>query len=323
MNRIALSSSKISVVQLPQVGDVVTEDVVMIHGIAANLGFWYATAAQGFTRFGRVTLYDMRGHGHSDMPPSGYSPGQMADDLRQLLDHLKLDKVHLVAHSFGGMVALCFVLLHPDRVKSIVLADVRLWQMEPPSWKAVSPAWRQRMRDAGLQLNETHMDPSFQVLVELARLRLGRPESATTAASAHLDIHHLLQKPRAARRWLDLIETTGAYAEMTSGADFTLVDLTRIKQPMLALFGEHSLRKRSARALQRHCPQCQLQIVPNVGHFFPLSRPAYFAKVTLKFLEATTTTISHAGNQATVRPRYWERIEMDEHPATAAAAAPV
>lgn len=134
----------------------------MIHGLAANLGFWYAAATQGFTRFGRVTMYDMLGHGHSQMAASGYSPGQLADHLGELLDCLQLDRVHLVAHSFGGMVALAFALRQPERVKSLILADVRVWQAEPPSWQGVPPAWLERMRAKGLKLEDTGMDPSFQ-----------------------------------------------------------------------------------------------------------------------------------------------------------------
>src|SRR3954470_22321966 len=103
MNLVALPLSQVSVLQLPPRAAAGAEDVVMIHGLAASLGFWYAGAAQWFTHFGQVTLYDLPGHGRSELRPSGYSPRQLAHDLGHLLDHLRLDRVHLVAHSFGGM----------------------------------------------------------------------------------------------------------------------------------------------------------------------------------------------------------------------------
>jgi pimeloyl-ACP methyl ester carboxylesterase len=281
---VSLPTSQISVLQLPQAGvETHAEDVVMIHGLGANLGFWYAGAAQLFTHFGRVTLYDMLGHGHSDMPESGYSPRQMADDLGLLLDRLNIERVHLVAHSYGGMVALSFALQQPERVKSLVLADVRVWQVEPPSWKTVQPAWLQRMRDAGLPLEESAMDPSFQVLVELARMQIDRPDSARGAFADMPGGRSLFHGRRGAQKWLRLIEETKAYAEMTSGSDFTVQDLPKIRQPILAVFGEQSLRQRSARALQRLCPDCTLRIVPNAGHFFPLSRPRIFAAIAMEF----------------------------------------
>lgn len=293
MNLVALPSSRISVLQLPPRVAERREDVVMIHGLAANLGFWYAGAAQWFTNIGRVTLYDLPGHGRSDLRPSGYAPRQLAEDLGQLLDHLQIDRVHLVAHSFGGMVALCFALQQPERVKSMVLADVRVWQVEPPSWKAVPPAWLKRMRDAGLLLEDTRLDPSVQVLVELARLQLGRPELAKAAFAALTGGRAFFAGRRAARRWLDLMENTRAYAEMTSGNDFELDDLPKIRQPILAAFGGNSLLRRSARALEQLCPDCRLEIIPRVGHFFPLTRPRIFAALALEFLATRGLSIPH------------------------------
>lgn len=301
MNLVSLPSSQISVLQLPAAAAEAhsAEDIVMIHGLAANLGFWYAGAAQWLTRFGRVTLYDLPGHGNSTMPVSGYSPGQLADDLGQLLDQLRLDRVHLVAHSFGGMVALSFALRRPERVKSLVLADVRIWQAEPASWKSVPPAWLQRMRAAGLRLDDTSRDPSVQVLVELARLQLGRPELAKAAFAALTGGGRLFGGRRAARRWLDLMEKTRAYGEMTSGTDFALEDLPRLRQPVLAVFGGNSLLRRSAAALERLCPDCRLEVIPNVGHFFPLTRPRLFAAVALEFL---ATTAAPARGQIDLAP---------------------
>lgn len=291
MTRIALPACRINALQLPQANGRMDEDVVMIHGLAASLGFWYAVAAGRFRQFGRVTLYDMRGHGNSDMPLAGYSPRQMAQELGQLLDHLKLERVHLIAHSFGGMVALTFALLQPERVKSIILADVRIWQAEPPLRVAVSPPRLQRRRDKGVGLDECHIDPSFRVLVELARLRMDRRGTLEEEKSTVDGSTILFRGKRAAQRWLDLMERTRAYQEMTSVGDCaTLDDLSQIRQPMLAAFGEHSLRRRSLEALNRFCPRCQTVIIPRAGHFFPLSRPKLFAHVALKFLTASLTT---------------------------------
>jgi pimeloyl-ACP methyl ester carboxylesterase len=321
MNRVALGGSQFSVLQLPQAGAAEpSEDVVMIHGLAANLGFWYAGAAQLFTHFGRVTLYDMLGHGHSDMPMSGYSPKEMAQDLGRLLDHLGIGRVHLVAHSFGGMVALSFALQSPERVKSLVLADVRVWQVEPPSWKTVPPTWIQRMRDVGLPLEDKGMDPSFQVLVELARMQIDKPDFAKRAFAEMPGGRSLFHGRRGAQRWLELIENTRAYAEMTSGGDFRAADLPRIRQPILAVFGEHSLRKRSARALQRLCPDCRLEIVPNAGHFFPLTRPRIFSAVALEFLRSTAAFSGEASHRPPLRAAYRDITEREFLPAVTVAA---
>lgn len=258
----------------------------MVHGLGANCGFWYASAVQWFRRFGRVTLFDLPGHGESDMPLTGYTPAHLARVLGELLDHLQIDRAHLVAHSFGGVVALSFASAQPQRVKSLVLADVRLWAIEPPSSAAGSAAWLQRVRDAGLTLTNPGLDVSVQVLAELARLRLEQ-ELGTTAFEVLPGARSLFRGRRAARRWLQLIQTTHAYDEMTDPEGLAVTDIARIQQPILAAYGELSARKRSALALQQSCPRCQLHLIPNAGHFFPLTRPALFARPALAFLRST------------------------------------
>jgi alpha-beta hydrolase superfamily lysophospholipase len=48
-------------------------DVVMVHGLAANLAFWYLKIVPHFTPSYHTTVYDLRGHGRSEMPPTGYT----------------------------------------------------------------------------------------------------------------------------------------------------------------------------------------------------------------------------------------------------------
>jgi pimeloyl-ACP methyl ester carboxylesterase len=286
MTRVALSSGHIGVLQLPQIGDGPTRDLIMVHGLGASSGFWYASAVQWFRRFGRVTLFDLPGHGESEMPQTGYSPFHLARMLGELLDHLQIARVHIVAHSFGGTVALSFASGQPHRVESLVLADVRLWAIEPPSRAAASGRRLQRLRDAGLNLADPRLDVSIQVLVELARQRLEKDASAIAVGEVLPGARSLFPGRRAAGKWLRLIETTSAYDEMTDPGGLPITEIARVQQPILAVYGGLSVRKRSALALQRFCPSCQLYMVPDAGHFFPLTRPGLFARPALSFLRS-------------------------------------
>lgn len=306
-----LPSGRIGLVQLPQIGIGPPQDVVMIHGLGANCGFWYASAVQWFRRFGRVTLFDLPGHGDSDMPATGYTPAHLARLTGELMDHLHIDGAHLVAHSFGGVVALSFAATQPQRVKSLVLADVRLWAIEPPSHEA--PAhWLARVRDAGLTLANPRWDVSVQVLVELARHRLDQEAPATDLFEVLPGARSLFRGRRAARRWLKLIQTTQAYDEMTDPAGLPLTEIARVRQPMLAAYGEMSARKRSALALQQSCPRCQLHVVPKAGHFFPLTRPLLFARPALAFLRSTIS--GDAGAHQPLRPLSLAHVDPGERP---------
>ncbi len=71
--------------------DAAAEDLVMVHGLATNLAFWYLQMAPELNRDYRVTLYDLRGHGRSERTESGYAAADLATDLQKLLDHLEID----------------------------------------------------------------------------------------------------------------------------------------------------------------------------------------------------------------------------------------
>jgi len=286
MSRVALPSGHIGVTQLPQIGGGPRRDVVMVHGFGANSGFWYASAVRWFHRFGRVTLFDLPGHGDSEMPYSGYTAADLAQVLSEVFDHLQLGDAHLVAHSFGATVALAFATRQPDRVASLVLADARLWAVEPPSPPDAAGPRVQRLREAGLTLADPHLDISVQLLVELARIRLEKDEPGPAIREAVPGASSLFRGRRSAARWLKLIETTRAYEEMADPEGLTLAEIERVHQPILAVYGGLSARKRSGLALQRHCPRCELHFIPEVGHFFPLTRPRLFARPVLSFLRS-------------------------------------
>ncbi len=81
-------------------------DVVLVHALTSNLAVWLATPlVYALAEQFRVTVYDLRGHGHSEAPPTGYTSADMAQDLLGLLDQLHIDRAFLVGHSFGGVIA--------------------------------------------------------------------------------------------------------------------------------------------------------------------------------------------------------------------------
>ena len=122
------------------------EPLVLIHGLGANLSFWYFGAARILSRTRCLVMYDLRGHGRSSMPQEGYGLQQMVRDLVDLLDFLGIQRADIAGHSFGGRVALAMAALHPERVRSLVVADTQLRALQPPvrlsewthwaSWKA-------------------------------------------------------------------------------------------------------------------------------------------------------------------------------------------
>ena len=105
------------------------EPVVLIHGWMGDSSMWgrdragntklVTKGADGF----RLIALDCRGHGKSDKPhdPEKYGP-EMAADVVCLLDHLKIEKAHLVGYSSGAFIAGKVAATNPERVLSVVYA---------------------------------------------------------------------------------------------------------------------------------------------------------------------------------------------------------
>jgi pimeloyl-ACP methyl ester carboxylesterase len=77
----AVNDTKLHYIVLPcdKGGD--AEYVVMIHGLAASMAFWYFQLAPQIARNYNVILYDLKGHGRSVVSAHGYRPVNMADEL--------------------------------------------------------------------------------------------------------------------------------------------------------------------------------------------------------------------------------------------------
>jgi pimeloyl-ACP methyl ester carboxylesterase len=99
--------------------------VVFVHGLVMdNLSSFYFTLANPVAETADVMLYDLRGHGMSERPPTGYRVADLVADLAALLDALAITRpIDLVGNSFGGLVALAFAAAHPERVARLALID--------------------------------------------------------------------------------------------------------------------------------------------------------------------------------------------------------
>lgn len=96
------------------------EPVLLVAGLGGSAGYW-APNVQGFAARHRVVLHDHRGTGGSTRSEMDYSVELLADDLLRLMDHLKIDKAHLVGHSTGGAMGIVLGAKAPERIASLVL----------------------------------------------------------------------------------------------------------------------------------------------------------------------------------------------------------
>ncbi len=96
--------------------------LVLSHGLGGNHAIWYQQVPEFAKRY-RVITWDQRGFGRSTNTKNETGPAVAGDDLRAVLDHLHINRAHLVGQSMGGWAVMGFALAHPERVQSLVLAD--------------------------------------------------------------------------------------------------------------------------------------------------------------------------------------------------------
>lgn len=94
--------------------------ILFIQGLGAAYTGWLPQL-QYFAERHDVVSYDHRGVGESDAFRGSFSIQDLADDARDLMNHLGWDKAHIVGHSMGGLIAQQLALSHPDRVQSLSL----------------------------------------------------------------------------------------------------------------------------------------------------------------------------------------------------------
>ena len=97
------------------------EPVVLIHGLhsSAEMNWRMPGVMAALARDHMVIALDLPGHGQSDKPDKEDAYGlQMVEDVALLMDHLKVEKAHIVGYSMGGIVAVKFMVMHPERTLS-------------------------------------------------------------------------------------------------------------------------------------------------------------------------------------------------------------
>ncbi|PZO53210.1 MAG: hypothetical protein DCF15_13015 [Phormidesmis priestleyi] len=289
-----LKSVTLNYLQLQPEGDSTgLPQVVLIHGLAANLSFWYFSIAPLLAEVAQVTLLDLRGHGRSAMPPTGYQLANMAEDIAQLLDYLKLDRPHLVGHSLGGSVMAHFASRYPQKPASLTFADVRLKLFQPAMTLADWPQWktyRALLNDLGVSIDSDSRELGYQLLLEMARLHLHNPERGTQLQSilpSSLFAGFAFAGKggkRAAQQLLNLLEKTTAIADLSQETQLTVEQLQAVTCPVLAVYGDRSQTLPTLTGIERAWPNLTKVIVANAGHFFPSSQPTALLTPLLEFL---------------------------------------
>jgi pimeloyl-ACP methyl ester carboxylesterase len=251
-------------------------DVVLIHGVTGDLSIWFLCEAMGVLgRSFRVTAFDLRGHGYSDVSPQGYTSAEQAGDVLAIMDALDIDRAALLGHSFGAVIAMHASVLYPDRIDALVVSDPcfpALRHLEDVSRWGHWQNFREEAAGAGVTLSDEHWYDIGRFFDQVL----------------HLDGERLLRFRQAVglpgfNRLLRLADTTcGHDAKVPAGLTEELIQ--SVSQPVLGIFGEHSPFLATADYLCEHLPDYVSKRVPGAKHRAPEENGAEFVEIVREFL---------------------------------------
>ncbi len=146
------------------------EAIIFLHFSGSNLMMWQHIRSYFHDKY-RLILVDLRGHGKSDRPESGYQMDKMARDILGVMQHLELEQAHLVGSSIGAEVALSLAAYYPEKVLSLVLDGALTSEFGPYSTWEGSEADFEAHVAGQLENIRSVPDPIYPSLEELVAER--------------------------------------------------------------------------------------------------------------------------------------------------------
>jgi len=242
--------------------------VLLVHGLGSSTLDWEMQVPALAAHY-RVILMDMRGHGRSDKPRQRYSIAGYSADVLALIEHLKLDRVHLVGISMGGMIGFQLAVDQPQALSSLCVVN------SMPEVKVRKPGdylqWASRW-----------------ILGRLLGLRnigriLGRvlfPKPGQADLRRKITERWATNDKRAYLASFDAIVGWGVQER-----------LARITCPTLIVSADHDYTPVAMKeSYVKLIPDARLVVIADSRHATPLDQPQVFNQTLLEFLNAVETT---------------------------------
>ena len=232
--------------------------VIFLHAATGTCDCWiYQLPA--FTAAGyRCIAYDRRTWGRSHPTDDSLQPGYQGDDLHGLIEHLGLERCHLVATAAGGITGIDYALSHPERVRSLVAANT-IGGVQDAEYLEV----QRRMRP-----------PEIQSLPE--RLR-------------ELGPSYRGADPEGTARWVEIERSSRPYGRLPAQPlrePITYARLSTMRVPTLVLSGQADILAPPLlmRMLAEHIPVSRFASLDDVGHAGFWERPEVWNGLVLEFI---------------------------------------
>jgi non-heme chloroperoxidase len=249
--------------------------VVLIHGGLGDYREWNPQIERISSHY-RVIAYSRRYNYPNNKAEilHDHSAIVEARDLAALLDELKLERVHIVGYSYGALTALFFTTEHPERVRSLTMAEPPIlgWLSEIPGGQTELDKFMQTMwRPAGEAFRRD--DPA-------AALRIACDYFSGIGSYDQMPTGFKQSLMDNIREWKALTTSRDAFPMLSRDA------VVRLKLPILLITGEKTLAplRMINDALNHLLPNAEQVTVPGATHDMWLQDPERCGQATVKFM---------------------------------------
>ena len=227
--------------------------LVLLHGGMMTIDLNFAGLIPTLARDHQVIAVELQGHGRTADIDREITPAALAGDVAALLDHLGVDRAHVLGHSMGAAVALELAVGHPSRVRSTV-----------PISAAVRPdGMHEDLTDPSRHATSTRM-PSAQDFADM--------QEAYQRLSPH---------PEHFNQFLATLSASNA--DLKGWSDEQLAGITA---PTLLVMGDHDFVTIEHGALMKQLiPGSHLAVLPNTTHMAATRRPELLLPMLAAFLD--------------------------------------
>jgi pimeloyl-ACP methyl ester carboxylesterase len=246
--------------------------LVFVHEFAGDLRSWELQMAH-FARLYRCIAYNARGYPPSEVPQSieRYSQDRACDDIRAVLDALKIDTAHIVGLSMGAFATLHFGIRYPERALSLTIAGGGYGShpAQYEKFQADAKANAQLMRDKGMAYFAANYGHP-------TRIQLKNKDPRGYALYVKLLGEHSIEGSA---------NTMLGYQARRPSLYGLTEQMKKIPVPTLILAGDEEEPCLEVCLLMKRCiPRAGLALLPKSGHTINLEEPALFNSLVEDFL---------------------------------------
>ncbi len=201
---------------------------------------------------------DLRGFGESNTQGENFALEDYADDVADLIEHLKIERFVLVGHSMGGKIALCFAARQPENLESLILVAT-----SPPTPEPIAD-------DERAHLLESH--GNRRAAEETVRKVVANPLPEKIFETAVED--NLRSSEKAWKAWLE----DGSRVDISDSMSKIVVSALVVTGTKDTAIGKKVLE----REVEPRLKKSRLVSIPDAGHLLPLEVPVEIASLIRK-----------------------------------------